>query len=488
MHTYDSYGRPDTTTQTLTGGAYISQVVYDDWGRAIAQKYTSAGRTKQFDLRYNKNGYLSAVERGGQKLWNVSKQDAANRPTELALGNGLTQVLGYDPGSGRLTSDQVKTAASALRLDQSYAYDGLGSVVMRTQYWDMNGFIEGFTYDGLNRLETSKIGGATQTFKYNANGSLRSKSGVGSGDYVYPQALEQRPHAVSSIPGYASFKYDDNGNLTSAGSQSIEWTSFDMPRLIKKGDYSSSFVYGSEYQRVRQDRGDGLSIVYAGAQEVELQNGTVSKVRTYWPMGIGFEVDVADKPVQLVWTHKDRLGSPVALTGDDGQIIEQLAYDAWGKRRSAVDNTTPDTVDGVTDHRGFTGHEMLDQLDLVHMNGRVYDPYTAKFLSGDPLVQDPMNGQNYNRYSYVLNNPTNLTDPTGFALDCSLQAFCNNQAWAAFEKGMDKANSVYQKASDEFKAAVDQANSYFKQRNSKNTESQHRASLLVRGQVRQTKE
>jgi RHS repeat-associated protein len=123
---------------------------------------------------------------------------------------------------------------------------------------------------------------------------------------------------------------------------------------------------------------------------------------------------VADKPVQLVWTHKDRLGSPVALTGDDGQIIEQLAYDAWGKRRSAVDNTTPDTVDGVTDHRGFTGHEMLDQLDLVHMNGRVYDPSTAKFLSGDPLVQDPMNGQSYNRYSYVLNNPTNLTDPTGF--------------------------------------------------------------------------
>ena len=50
----------------------------------------------------------------------------------------------------------------------------------------------------------------------------------------------------------------------------------------------------------------------------------------------------------------------------------------------------------------------------VHMNGRVYDPYTARFLSADPYVQDPRNGQSYNRYSYVLNNPTNLTDPTGF--------------------------------------------------------------------------
>jgi hypothetical protein len=40
---------------------------------------------------------------------------------------------------------------------------------------------------------------------------------------------------------------------------------------------------------------------------------------------------------------------------------------------------------------------MLDPLDLVHMNGRVYDPFVGRFLSGDPLVQDPNNGQNYNR-------------------------------------------------------------------------------------------
>ncbi|MGB9992953.1 RHS repeat domain-containing protein, partial [Massilia sp. SM-13] len=70
---------------------------------------------------------------------------------------------------------------------------------------------------------------------------------------------------------------------------------------------------------------------------------------------------------------------------------------------------------GVTDNRGFTGHEMLDQLDLVHMNGRIYEPLIARFLSADPLIQDPMHSQSYNRYAYVWNNPTNLTDPTGFA-------------------------------------------------------------------------
>jgi len=48
------------------------------------------------------------------------------------------------------------------------------------------------------------------------------------------------------------------------------------------------------------------------------------------------------------------------------------------------------------------------------MNGRVYDPLVARFLSADPLIQDPEHSQSYNRYSYVWNNPTNLTDPTGF--------------------------------------------------------------------------
>ena len=96
-----------------------------------------------------------------------------------------------------------------------------------------------------------------------------------------------------------------------------------------------------------------------------------------------------------------------------------MAYDSWGKRRTLngapVNGTpTPDNLDGVTDNKGYTGHEMLDQLDLVHMNGRIYDPLVARMMSADPYIQDPLSSQSYNRYTYVWNNPTNLTDPTGF--------------------------------------------------------------------------
>jgi hypothetical protein len=47
------------------------------------------------------------------------------------------------------------------------------------------------------------------------------------------------------------------------------------------------------------------------------------------------------------------------------------------------------------------------------MNGRMYDPFQARFLSPDPYVTDPLRPLNYNRYAYCLNNPLKYTDPTG---------------------------------------------------------------------------
>jgi len=64
--------------------------------------------------------------------------------------------------------------------------------------------------------------------------------------------------------------------------------------------------------------------------------------------------------------------------------------------------------------RGFTGHEHLDELGLIHMNGRIYDPLLGLFVQADPLIQAPGDLQSFNRYSYVMNNPLAATDPSGY--------------------------------------------------------------------------
>ena len=127
--------------------------------------------------------------------------------------------------------------------------------------------------------------------------------------------------------------------------------------------------------------------------------------------------------------HYDHLGSITAITDwgstggyslASGSKTGRYSEDAWGQRRNPlmwsgiVPATTDDgSFDSLTP-RGFTGHEMLDDLGLVHMNGRIYDPLLGRFLSADVLVQFPSSLQSYNRYSYVRNNPLTVVDPSGF--------------------------------------------------------------------------
>ena len=101
-------------------------------------------------------------------------------------------------------------------------------------------------------------------------------------------------------------------------------------------------------------------------------------------------------------------------------MVERLAYDPWGKRRFASGATTgnPDTLDAITGQtidRGFTMHEHIDEMGIINMNGRIYDPLIGRFMSADPYIQAPSDLQSFNRYAYVRNNPLNLTDPSGYS-------------------------------------------------------------------------
>ena len=104
-------------------------------------------------------------------------------------------------------------------------------------------------------------------------------------------------------------------------------------------------------------------------------------------------------------------------------MVEYLAYDAHGKRRLADwQPGTPNTLNRETP-RGFTGHEHLDGVGLIHMNGRVYDPTLGRFLSADPFVQAPDSTQSFNRYTYANNNPLSYTDPSGFFIKKIFKGF-----------------------------------------------------------------
>ncbi|MDR2424534.1 MAG: RHS domain-containing protein [Prevotellaceae bacterium] len=108
---------------------------------------------------------------------------------------------------------------------------------------------------------------------------------------------------------------------------------------------------------------------------------------------------------KIYYAHCDHLGSIVALTDGNGSPVFKAEYDAWGNQKI--------TNNAFAFHRGFTGHEHLPQFSLINMNGRMFDPLLGRFLSPDPYVQMPDFTQNFNRYSYCLNNPLIYVDEDG---------------------------------------------------------------------------
>ena len=177
--------------------------------------------------------------------------------------------------------------------------------------------------------------------------------------------------------------------------------------------YYYSIEYGPDLQRIRSSlykNGQPLySKFYWDDYEEKTENNTTY---LYWYVNgaDGLAGIMLGNAQNSSWSCNlaaitDHLGSIMALW-DNNDPYYSCSYDAWGNRTIGMES--PLGID-----RGFCGHEHIDEIGLIDMNGRMYDPKLGRFLSPDPYVQSPTNPQNYNRYSYCLNNPLKYSDPSG---------------------------------------------------------------------------
>ena len=139
--------------------------------------------------------------------------------------------------------------------DMKYTYDADGNITRIDDVSNTNAAKTAlFTYDDVNRLTSASTTVASstpysQTYTYNAIGDITSKSDVGS--YTYAGTGDANPHAPTTING-VTYAYDNNGNLTSAGSQKYTWDY--RNRIATVGNGSATSTYGYDYlnQRVRK--------------------------------------------------------------------------------------------------------------------------------------------------------------------------------------------------------------------------------------------
>ena len=265
-------------------------------------------------------------------------------------------------------------------------------------------------------------------YEYDAVGNLTLKSDY-STSMVYDSAGRSQsngwagPNAVRSITrsnnSVVSFEYDKSGNMVKGdGLTSATYNVWNKPTSIVRDGVSLSFLYGPNKMRHKQTKTGPTSSTlyyYDSLYEIEEVGG-----ETVWRAYIG-DVAIVSQNEQLGYhirfTHKDRLGSSTTLTDHNGNVIESREFDAFGKPRS-VDNLDKPAWEIKLNNpqlgvRGFTDHEHLDDVRLIHMNGRVYDYNLGRFMSVDPFVHE--GSQGINPYSYIMNNPLAGTDPTGYS-------------------------------------------------------------------------
>ena len=76
--------------------------------------------------------------------------------------------------------------------------------------------------------------------------------------------------------------------------------------------------------------------------------------------------------------------------------MESRSYDPFGQRRNPVWGAPPPMSFTSKTTQGFTGHESDDEVGLVNMKGRIFDPKVGRFLTTDPIVSAPLSGQSWN--------------------------------------------------------------------------------------------
>jgi RHS repeat-associated protein len=290
---------------------------------------------------------------------------------------------------------------------------------------------EDLSYDKLNRLTQVVRSGpapATTAYTYDKLGNLCSKAGV---SYTYAGrdgcngvGTSGRPHAVTAA-GAFTYLYDLLGNRTVADStnnaddHSVDYDALEQAVYMTRGSLltpaaEAEFAYGPDLARYRRiDRTNGAltrTTRYIGNVEVIIAGG-VTQTKRYLTGG-AIVTTYSNQPstVEDRYALSDHLGSVDVVLTDTGAVFEQTSFDPWGVRRSESNWSSPDASLSTTT-RGFTGHEQIDAIPLVHMNGRVYDAHLGRFVQADRLIDAGVQG--LNRYSYVLNNPLTFTDPTG---------------------------------------------------------------------------
>ncbi len=432
-YVYDQGPNSNGRLTSITDQAGALTYSYDLLGRMVTQQRTLSGTTKTIGYDYNVDGSVKALHYPSGRVVNYT-YDSAGRLIAAIDGNGTQYVSNatYYPSGAEyqrfMPTIYFRTDVNKrLQINGFYADNGqVTSYYMSKSYGMNDGHNNGdllsitnnkdsnrtqtYTYDVLNRLTSGWSQGNTGATSWGDNyaidawGNLQVSPMAGkAGGGNFANASDGNNHVIG-------FGYDAAGNLTNytASGQYV----YDSENRLSS-TAGISYTYDGDGQRVLKSQGGLPTKNYWYGNGVILAEGdgtaNITAEYIFFSGARVARIDLANNSVHYYLS--DHLKSTSMVVTASGAIEEESDYSAFG---------TEFPITSGPNRYKYVGKENDLESNLDYFDARFYGSFIGRFLSADPLGGHQEDPQTLNKYGYVRNIPTVLSDATGldFTLDC----------------------------------------------------------------------
>jgi len=393
-YTYDSQGNRTSLTASVGAEVYTTTYTYEALNRLATVTDSQGGVTAlSYDLEGNRS--------------------------KLVHANGFTTYYTYD-SLNRLTELSTKNAIGDVLSSYAYTLDSMGN---RIRIEEHDGISRHYAYDHLYRLTQDRVTDPADALVYRRDlaydpvgNRLHQTVEEGSELIVVSSAYDDRDRLLTA--GTVSYGWDNNGDLTSRTEDAATTFNWDFENQLTSVELANGTVAESTYDA------DGNRVRTAVTRPGEETVAVDYLVDTAGPLS-HVVADVAAGAVQTIYTranddliglfrpgsnlsrqyHADGLGSIRLLSDKAGTVSDRYSFTAFGE---LTEHVGPDTQPYL-----FAGERIDPAVRLYDVRARWLDTADGRFVSVDPLKGTAQQPMSQHVYSYALQNPVNLTDPTG---------------------------------------------------------------------------
>lgn len=373
----------------------LKTIVYPDSAGTVTYTYDNNNQLitvtdlngKITTYTYNKNGTL-ATRLLPNTIKTTYTYDGANRISSITHAKSLTTLAKfvYTRNSlGNITNiSESGSFISSTPQTTSFIYDPLGRITKATYPGSK---IFEYTYDKMGNRLTQKVNNSTTT------------------SYLY-----DNDYKLIQKDSLTAYSYDNNGNQTKKPSGNFNPNpiyAFDFEnRLIAHTTSAGNaydYLYDGVGNRLRKHMGTAVTrYIYDNSGSLSrlmATSGDQNYASTFWIYGLGLIKD-GDGRYML----EDASGNVRFATSSTGSKSASNNYDPFGNNIA---------TSGLFSEFQYNTQQLDSESNMYFLRARYYDPETGRFISRDPVKGTLDIPQTLNPYSYAINNPINLSDPSG---------------------------------------------------------------------------